>query len=116
MGKPIKYGEFDPAASDGCTAIGAAFRLFTKEKVLPFKQCCVTHDKAYWYGGDVKLRKKADDQLFKCVKAHGHPLLGFIMWIFVRTLSGPKILGIKNPFPWSWEPVVTILPKEDEPK
>ena len=38
MGKPVKYGEFDPAESDGCTFIGMLFRTFTKEKNLPFKE------------------------------------------------------------------------------
>ena len=117
MGKPIKYGEFDPANSDGCTFIGMAFRLFTKEKNLPFKECCIAHDKDYYYGGDVKLRHASDTKLRECVTEHGYPILAWIMWAFVHFLSGPKLLWvIPNPFPWHWEEKVTILPKEDEPK
>ena len=112
MGKKIKYGEFNPADSDGCTFIGHAFRLFTKEKQLPFKGCCVVHDKVYYYGGDLKLRKEADYQLRRCITNHGYPVLAWIMWAFVRAFSGPKILYIiPNPFPWHWEKKVTILPK-----
>ncbi len=117
MGKKVKYGEFDPANSDGCTLIGAAFRLFTREKALPFKGCCVAHDKAYYYGGHESLRKEADDQLRRCVNNHGYPILAWIMWFFVRVFSGTRLFGLfKNPLPWSWEKIVTIKPKSEEPK
>lgn len=111
MGKKVKYGEFDPANSDGCTLISWFFRYLTSETDLPFKDCCVEHDRVYYYGGDVKLRKEADKNMRECVKAHGYPVLAWIMWAFVRLLSGPQM-----PFPWTWEVEVTILPKEDEPK
>lgn len=117
MGKRVKYGEFDPANSDGCTLIGAAFRWFTKEESLPFKECCIAHDEVYYYGGDPKLRKESDEALRKCVKNHGYPVLAWIMWTAVHLFSGPKLLWVfNNPLPWSWEEKVTILPKEDEPK
>lgn len=115
MGLKIKPHEFDPAQSDGCTAVKPIYKFLTKEKQLPFKNCCVEHDKAYWYGGDVKLRHEADKKMRECISSQGFPVLGWIMWAFVHFLSGPKILWIfKNPFYWSWEEEVTILGREEE--
>lgn len=106
----IRSGEFDPTTSDGCTFIGAVFKFFTKEKHLPFKSCCVEHDRAYWYGGDVKLREQADRDMRDCVKAHGYPVIAWIMWLFVHMFSGPRLLWVfKNPLPWAWVEKVTIL-------
>lgn len=114
MGQKIKPGEFDEAASDGCTAISIFFRLFTREKHLPFKRCCIDHDRVYWYGGDPKLRNEADKQMRNCVRNSGYPIMAWIMWTFVHYLSGPKLLGFNNPFPWSWEEEVTILGRDEK--
>lgn len=115
MGLKIKPGEFDPEASDGCTAIAPIFKFFTKEKHMPFKDCCVEHDKFYWYGGDPKIRNKADKDMRECVSKRGYPILAWIMWAFVHFLSGPKLFWIfDNPFPWSWEEKVIILGRDED--
>jgi hypothetical protein len=36
------------------------------------------------------------------------------MWLFVHMLSGPRILGIKNPLPWAWAEEVTIVPESEK--
>lgn len=107
MGKKVKYGEFKPENSDGCTLVSPYFKYLTKEDSIPFKQCCIEHDKAYYYGGDVKLRKEADKKLRKCIIEHGYPVLAWIMYIAVRVFSGPKM-----PFSWSWEENVIVLPEK----
>lgn len=113
MGIKVKNGDFNPAASDGCTVISWVFRYLTTAKDVPFKGCCIEHDRVYWYGGDPKLREEADRRMRTCVKAHGYPVLAWIMWTFVHFFSGPKFLGFDNPFPWSWEKNVTIIRTED---
>lgn len=107
MGKKIKYGEFNPENSDGCTLVEPYFKYFTKETDFPIRDCCVVHDKAYWYGGDVKLRAEADTEMRECIKAKGYPVLAWVMYIAVRVFSGPKM-----PFPWAWEENIIILPEE----
>lgn len=47
-------------------------------------ECCVEHDKAYFYGGSKKERRAADRQLFECVKRKKGRLLARMMWIGVR--------------------------------
>lgn len=109
MRKAIREGEFNPEDSDGCTFIGLVFSHLTDEPHLPFKECCVEHDRAYWYGGKESLRKKADEQMRKCVMKQGYPVLAWIMWAFVHFLSGPKIFGVfNNPLPWAWATKVEI--------
>lgn len=107
MSHKIKYGEFDPAASDGCTVVSQAYKFFSNGKQTPFRQCCINHDRIYYYGGDVALRKRADVNLRRCVKRHGFPILAWAMYLAVRVFSGPHM-----PFGWSWEKKITILPKQ----
>ncbi len=112
MGKKVKYGEFDPTESDGCTVVNKIYKFLTKEEETPFKDCCVIHDRAYWYGGHVSLRKEADIELRRCVSEMGFVLTAWVMYFAVRIFSGPSILFVfSNPLPWSWERKVTILPK-----
>ncbi|MEE9412595.1 MAG: hypothetical protein V3V22_06035 [Methylococcales bacterium] len=62
-----------------------------------WQSCCVEHDFAYWCGGSAKQRVHADDQLKRCVKEKGYPLMGDIMRFGVR-MGGYSIW----PLPWRW--------------
>lgn len=49
--------------------------------------CCVEHDKAYYFGGSWKQRWRADKKLYKCVaakKGFKYKLLAPVMWAGVR--------------------------------
>ena len=83
--------------SDGCT-------LFPDGN---YRDCCVEHDKAYYFGGTLKERRAADDRLYECVKAkngsHSKIIAG-IMWLGVR-IGGVSFLptsfrwGFGNKYP-----------------
>lgn len=50
-------------------------------------ECCVQHDKAYFFGGSEKARRNADKKLFQCVRARGglnHRFISDVMWLGVR--------------------------------
>ena len=47
----------------------------------PWKGCCHDHNVAYAARTD---RADADRALRKCVKANGHPVIAWIMWLGVR--------------------------------
>ena len=51
--------------------------------------CCVQHDKAYYYGGSLANKIKADLRLYECVKKKGHPIIATIMWLGVTLFGGP---------------------------
>ncbi len=63
--------------SDGCS-------LFPD---CDYRDCCVEHDKAYYVGGNWKMRWRADKKLFKCVaakKGFQHKTIAPLMWLGVR--------------------------------
>lgn len=115
MSQKIRYGEFDPETSDGCTIVTPIYKFLTREERLPFRECCIEHDKEYYYGGPVELRRESDRKFRECVSAHGYPVLAWIMWVVLYLFSGPKLFGIiNNPFFWAWHENVVILPKAEE--
>ena len=68
--------EFDPIKhSDGCSGgMTAGYALLPKAvreslvgETLPWKECCVVHDRAYYYGGTREEKEAADEALKKCV-------------------------------------------------
>ncbi len=87
------YGEikdipkFDPQRhSDGCS--GGMSATYAKLKflhskhgeTLPWRQCCVVHDRAYYNGGKKKEKENADKELKNCVsKVVGPEHLGFVL-------------------------------------
>ena len=95
--------EFDPKRhSDGCSggmsATYAELKLLHPKygKTLPWHQCCVVHDRAYYYGGAKKEKEVADEALKTCVSdIVGSEYLGLIM-------KDAVMVGGKPYFPTSY--------------
>ena len=64
--------------SDGCS-------LFPDGN---YRDCCVEHDKLYYFGGTKEERRAADRQLCTCVRAKGHRFLAPMMYLGVRIGGG----------------------------
>jgi hypothetical protein len=78
--------------SDGCT-------FFPDGN---YNDCCVEHDKDYFFGGTSKERWRADKRLYKCVRTKkGWPnkLIAPVMWVGVR-IGGVSFLP--TPFRWGF--------------
>jgi hypothetical protein len=60
--------------SDGCS-------LFPDGN---YRNCCVEHDKSYYFGGTKAERKAADQKLRACVREKGHRFLAPMMYLGVR--------------------------------
>ena len=100
-----------PFVSDGCSILGpiANFFGYHDEKM---RRCCVEHDKAYWRGGPLKLKRWADTRFWFCLQVvAGVPKwIASLMWLGV-TVGGfvphPKFRwGFGWPFPRFREPQV----------
>lgn len=67
--------EFDPQKhSDGCSGgMSASYARLPQAirdrfgDTLPWRECCVVHDRAYYYGGTREDKKAADEALKQCV-------------------------------------------------
>ena len=81
--------------SDGCT-------MFPDGN---YRECCVEHDKSYFFGGSLKQRRAADKELFRCVRSKGNgKFLASIIYVGVRVggvsfLPTPFRWGFGNKFP-----------------
>jgi len=75
--------------SDGCS-------LFPDGN---YRECCVEHDKAYYFGGTKEERKAADRQLCSCIRAKGHRFLAPLMYLGVRIGGGA---WLPTPFRWGF--------------
>lgn len=67
-----------------------------------YGDCCVEHDKSYYFGGSWTQRWRADKKLFKCVAAKKgvqHKLLAPVMWLGVRAFAVP---WLPTPFRWGF--------------
>ena len=87
--------------TDGCSGGMSAFwqlvvKPFTKTDI-PWRDCCVTHDREYWEGGTWYDRVQADLNLAKCVDARGYPVWAKLMYWGVRIGGSPFW-----PFSWRW--------------
>lgn len=79
--------------TDGCTMIPDG----------SLKECCVTHDEAYWQGGSQEMRKSADRELQTCTDdVKDNQFLAYIIYGGVRVGGVPYI---KTPWRWGfgWE-------------
>ena len=78
--------------SDGCS-------LFPDGN---YRDCCVEHDKDYYFGGSSIERKASDKRLYRCVKATRgwqNKVAAPIMWMGVRTLG---VSFLPTPFRWGF--------------
>lgn len=78
--------------SDGCS-------LFPD---CDYGDCCVEHDKAYYFGGTSKERLRADVKLYRCVKAKRgvyHKIIAPLMFAGVR-IGG--VSWLPTPFRWGF--------------
>ncbi len=78
--------------SDGCT-------MFPDGN---YRECCVSHDEDYYFGGSGKERWRSDKRLYKCVKAKRgwqNKIAAPVMWIGVR-VGGVSFLP--TPFRWGF--------------
>ncbi|NOT46418.1 MAG: hypothetical protein HOP17_01525 [Acidobacteria bacterium] len=68
-----------------------------------YADCCVAHDKDYYFGGSLKERRASDKRLRECVRSKGkgwtRRLLADGMYIGVR-LAGVSFLP--TPFRWGF--------------
>lgn len=67
-----------------------------------YADCCVEHDKAYYFGGTSKQRRAADKKLYKCVaakKGFHHKIIAPIMWLGIRTFG---VSWLSTSFRWGF--------------
>ena len=87
--------------TDGCSGGMSWFwQTFIKPLTkadIPWRQCCVIHDRAYWMGGSWTERRAADRHLRQCVGRQGYPLMGWLMYFGVRIGGSPFW-----PVSWRW--------------
>ncbi len=81
----------------------AKHRAFVTDECTLFfngswKECCIEHDRAYWVGGSVKMRNKADVEFEKCVyHTSKRKTLSQTMYWTVRVFGVPYVAT-----PWRW--------------
>jgi hypothetical protein len=56
-----------------------------------YRDCCQTHDYAYWCGGSAEMRAAADDTLRACVAERRGAAYGRLMWLGVRAGGHPVV-------------------------
>lgn len=101
----VRHGDFDPNQSDGCTVLSWVNKHIFRRDTLSFRECCIKHDHAYWYGGPKHRRLKADRALRDCIIAvTGNKVLALVVYIMVRIFGHPRL-----PLPTRWATRVTIL-------
>ena len=67
-----------------------------------YGDCCVSHDKAYYFGGSWKERWRADKKLYKCVaakKGFHHKIIAPMMWLGIRAFG---VSWLPTPFRWGF--------------
>lgn len=84
----------NPFTSDGCS-------MFPDGN---WRECCITHDFAYWCGGSRKARSKADNELEQCVSDQGHPILGWLMNHLGVQMGGHPLwpTSFRWGYGWAW--------------
>lgn len=73
-----------PFTSDGCSGFMSFFWNILLKRCPPWEEACIQHDYKYWQGGDLFLRKMADEEVMKAVISTGHPHIAYIMYLAVR--------------------------------
>lgn len=90
--------------TDGCPHIQGSISYPKEDQ---WKLCCVEHDKAYWKGGSIEERQKADSDLHACITERGAPEAARLIYYSIRSAH-------KNPMslPWGYG---WILPRNSAP-
>lgn len=70
-------GALEPFATDGCSHWPDTFWG------IDYTDCCLGHDIAYWQGGCLELKDKADRELYERIKSKAGVFWGWIMWFGV---------------------------------
>ena len=78
-------GELSVFVSDGCSN----FPDGPPGNPDKWRNCCLTHDKAYWLGGTYSERKQADKKLQVCIAEVENKVLANLMWAGVRAGGSP---------------------------
>ncbi len=73
-----------PFETDGCSGFMSFLWQVMFSYKPPWEGCCIKHDKAYWQGGDLSLRLKADSKLMQDVASKGHPYWAILIFLAVR--------------------------------
>jgi len=91
--------------SDGCTLIADG----------NIRDCCVAHDKEYFYGGTRKARRNSDKRLYECVCKKGgwDKVFAPFVWLGVR-IGGLPFLPTK--FRWGFGTNVKGYAKQATPR
>lgn len=89
--------ERKPFTTDGCSGGMSWFWETFFNKLPPWEDLCIKHDREYWHGGYAEQRYLADVTLYYGVVLKGYPKLGRLMFWAVR-IGGHPIW----PFPWRW--------------
>ncbi len=94
----VMAGELDDFSSDGCSQFPDG--TFTQENL--WCDCCISHDIAYWQGGNHKQKKQADQDLRACVlnKTANH-LLADTMYYGV-TFGGSPVFPTWYRWGYGW--------------
>lgn len=104
--------EFDPDKhSDGCSGgMSAGYARLSPEireqigETLPWRECCVAHDRAYYYGGSRAEKLAADEALKACVaRILGDELVGVLLGSAMQiavTIGGLPYFA--TPYRWGY--------------
>ncbi|MEA3274237.1 MAG: hypothetical protein U9Q81_02860 [Pseudomonadota bacterium] len=104
--------EFEPAKhSDGCSGgMSAAYAMLPDwvhgqfGETLPWRHCCVEHDRAYYYGGTRGQKRAADEALKSCVaSAVGEDVAALLLSEAMRiavTIGGQPFFS--TPYRWGY--------------
>lgn len=94
LGQQTAAPDQDPPGfqSDGCSLVPDG----------DIRDCCIAHDREYYFGGTSKERRASDKRLYDCVrnkKGWQHKLTAPFVWIGVR-IGGVPFLP--TPFRWGF--------------
>lgn len=91
-------GQLDDFSSDGCSQFPDG--TFTQQDL--WCSCCITHDIAYWQGGNRKQKKQSDQALRECVlQKTGNSMLANSMYYGV-SLGGSPIFFTWYRWGYGW--------------
>lgn len=77
----------NPCRMDGCTLVPD----------FDFKDCCNSHDIAYWLGGTPERREHADKVFYRCIRDVKPSFIATLYYYGVRIGGTPYL-----PTPWRW--------------